>query len=144
MIWKKLISFFSPGPVPCPDAKGKTILVIDDGQVERSFMTGALQKAGYTVIARPDGVSGMEAALNHNPNLIILDYLMPDMDGTEVCRKIKSNPQIKDIPIIFLTGSIRPETVITCYDVGAEQYLSKPISAKALLKQVQTTLEEPA
>jgi len=126
----------------CPAwARGKHILVIDDGEVERRFMTEVLTNAGYRVTARPEGISGLETALRENPDLIILDYLMPEMDGNEVCKKIKSNSEIKTIPVIFLTGSSRPETVITCYDVGADQYLNKPISAGALLQQVQATLE---
>ncbi len=120
------------------------ILVIDDGELERRFMLGALQKAGYTVLEKSDGASGLEAAVSWKPDLIILDYIMPKMDGNEVCRKLKSDGVTRDIPVIFLTGSVKPETVITCYDVGADQYLSKPINASTLLEQVSATLKENA
>jgi len=143
MCWQTIKQLLG-GKSDALDGAGRKILVIDDGQVERSFMTQTLEKVGYQVVARPDGASGVEAALTYNPDLIILDYLMPKMDGNEVCRRIKTTPQLKNIPVIFLTGSTRPETVITCYDVGAEHYLSKPIDAKTLLKHVRATLDDPA
>lgn len=141
-MWKLFRSLFSPEQTGTSQADGCNILVIDDGEVERQFMAQTLAKAGYTVYTKADGDSGLDAARRIQPDLIILDYLMPGMDGQVVCRKLKSDPQTKDIPVIFLTGSSRPETVITCYDIGADQYLNKPISGKTLIGQVQTTLEQ--
>jgi len=141
-MWNILRNIFSFNKARAVSTNGQTILVIDDGEVERQFMVRSLAKVGYTVHTRSDGDSGLEAARSLRPDIIILDYLMPGMDGQAVCRKLKSDPQTRNIPVIFLTGSSRPETVITCYDIGADQYLSKPISAKALTDQVQTTLAQ--
>ncbi len=141
-MWKLFKNLFSPEQSGTSQGDGRKVLVIDDGEVERQFMAQSLAKAGYTVHAKSDGESGLEAARTIQPDVIILDYLMPGMDGQVVCRKLKSDLQTKDIPIIFLTGSSRPETVITCYDIGADQYLNKPISAKSLIEQVQITLDQ--
>jgi len=141
-MWRIIRKIFSSNRASTGMENGQKILVIDDGESERQFMSRTLTKAGYEVITEADGPSGMRAVRTLRPDVIILDYLMPGMDGQMVCRKLKSDPDTKDIPIIFLTGSSRPETVITCYDVGADQYLNKPISAKTLIEQVQVTLEQ--
>jgi DNA-binding response OmpR family regulator len=71
---------------------------------------------------------------------IILDYSLPDIDGKAVCKRLKSEEETEKIPVIFLTARITPNTVIDCYDVGAEHYLVKPISPSALIDQIEETL----
>jgi len=144
-MFKKFLNIFKNSCGCAKPGTNKTVLVIDDGDSERSFLIRSLKKAGYSVIDASRGDQGLELAESQQPDMILLDYMMPGMDGNEVCRKLKNNPKTKAIPVVFLTGSTRPETVITCYDVGAEHYLSKPISAKILLDQVRSTLEgQPA
>ncbi len=119
---------------------GKRILVIEDGELERRFITRTLEKKGCVVIGAVDGLIGVEMAKKENPDLILLDYMMPTLNGREVCIKLKEDVKVKDIPIIFLTGSVTPKNVIDCYEAGAEYYLAKPIDAKTLAHQVELTL----
>ena len=120
---------------------GKKILVIEDGELERRFITRTLEKKGCVVMGTADGEKGVQMAQNESPDLILLDYMMPGIDGREVCLRIKSDGTTKAIPIIFLTGSVSPKNVIDCYEAGAEYYLAKPIDAKTLTHQVELTLQ---
>ncbi len=122
---------------------GKRILVIDDGAVERRFISRSLEKRGYDVSTAKDGQDGLKAAQEEKPDLIVLDYHMPGLDGVEVCKKLKADKaQTRDIPVVFLTGSKSPASVVDCYDVGAEYYLSKPISARTLVNEVDMVFQE--
>ena len=128
-----------------PALANKTILVVDDGITERTFMSKVLDKEGCRVITAADGPAGLEKAAAERPDLIILDFFMPPgMNGKEVCQRLKSNAATKGIPVVFLTGSAKPVNVVECYDVGADYYLSKPISAKALIRQLELTFQELA
>lgn len=121
----------------CPK-QGK-ILVIDDSVVDRTFAFKALA-GSYDVISAEDGVSGVASAWEHRPNLVILDYEMPGMNGPEVCAELKKNADLKDIPVIFLTGRDKPSSVINSFQEGAEVFLTKPVTKGELIKQVKQTL----
>ena len=120
--------------------QGKSILVIDDGEVERKIYSNALQSVGCQVRTCIDGTTGLTTAVSESFDLILLDYMLPDTNGIEVCRKLKADVRTRDIPVIFLTGSMKPEGVITCYDAGADCYLTKPISSVTLIQQVRSAL----
>jgi len=142
-MWQKIKDIFS-GNENSEALRDKRILLIDDGEIERKVYSSALIKAGCIVQTADCARTGLELALTGNFDLILLDYLLPDRNGIEICRELKSNPQTVDIPIVFLTGSVKPEGVINCYDAGADCYLAKPISAGALIKQVRMTLQQEA
>ncbi len=142
MFWSRFISFFSPTTAGAVNLKGKSILLIDDGETERKAYPPILEKAGCQVKTAADARSGLALALSDHFDLILLDYMLPDQNGIEVCKELKRNKMTKSVPVVFLTGSVKPESVINCYDVGADCYLSKPISSDALLKQVGLTLQE--
>ncbi len=139
-MWQAIKAFFTGRKKE--NTQGKLILVIDDGEVERKFMTTTLERNGYTVIAANNGLDGLKLAQEKRPDAIFLDFAMPGMDGKEVCGKLKSEDDTKGIPIVFLSGSVAPGKVIECYDVGAEYYLSKPISAAALLEHTRLLIED--
>lgn len=121
----------------------KLILVVDDGEVERKFMERTLTQRGYRVILAKSGEEAITLARENKPDLIFLDFLMlGGMDGQEACKRIKSESYAKDIPIVFLSGSVTPTKVIDCYDVGAEYFLSKPINAATLLEHTRLLLED--
>ena len=124
------------------NAAQKTILIIDDGEVERRFIEKTLQKRGFNTLVAFDGPSGLKLLQNSKADLILLDFNMPGMMGSEVCEKIKANDNTKDIPVIFLTGSASSKDLLDCYEVGAEYYLNKPISGAALCKQVEMICKE--
>lgn len=124
-------------------ATDKLILVVDDGGVERAFMEKTLTSRGYRVIVASNGEQAITLARENKPDVIFLDFSMPGgIDGQETCKRIKSESYAKDIPIVFLSGSVSPNKVIDCYDVGAEYYLSKPIAAATLLEHTRLLIED--
>jgi len=132
--------FFSKSPKPV--FSDKKILVIDDGEVERQFLSRTLDKGGYRVKTAESGELGLKAVQEEVPDLILLDFVMPGINGDEVCKKLKMDERTKKVPVVFLTGSVKPSSVISSFDSGAEYYLSKPIGAQELLKQVDMILSE--
>ncbi len=115
------------------------VLVIDDSVVDRTFSSKALACV-YDVLSAEDGVSGISLAMEHRPDLIVLDYEMPGMNGPEVCCELKKNIYLKDIPVIFLTGRDKPSAVINSFQEGADVFLTKPVSKGELLTRVRQTL----
>jgi len=140
---RNFLKFFTR-PDHASAANGRCILVVEDGEGERRVISTTLDKRGYAVTAVETGEAGLEAAGRQKFDLILLDYKLPGINGKEVCRRLKADTRTKDIPVIFLTGSMAPGDIIDCYDVGAEYYLSKPISAKMLIKQVDMIFSEIA
>jgi putative two-component system response regulator len=117
----------------------KTILVIDDSNVDRTFVEKILARR-YNVIAVSDGRSGLEAVQRQKPDLILLDYMMPQMSGPEVCRQLKNDQATQDIPVIFLTGMDDAMAMSDGFEEGADHYLTKPIATQNLLDQVKLRL----
>ncbi len=124
------------------DYSNKRVLVVDDGEVERKFIEHALQAFGFEVVTTEDGFQGLNYAKKHKFDLIILDYYMPKINGKAVCKSLKDDPETRDVPVIFLTGSASPKDIIECYEVGAEYFLTKPISAGQLTKQVKAIFHD--
>ncbi|MGA1864169.1 MAG: response regulator [bacterium] len=114
------------------------ILVIDDDVSVRKFMAKVLQKEGYKVYIATNGLEGFQNALENKPDLIILDVMMPDTNGFELCKKIQSEDKIKDIPVIFLTVRNESEDKIRGLNLGAVDYLEKPINTREMLARVNT------
>lgn len=140
-MFQKILDFFVRPQKPLDT--DKLILVTDDGEVERKFMERTLTQRGYRVIVAKSGEEAVELAREHKPDVIFLDYSMPGgIDGQEACKRIKSESYARDIPVVFLSGSVSPTKVIDCYDVGAEYYLSKPINAKTLLEHTRLLIED--
>ncbi|WP_041523074.1 HD domain-containing phosphohydrolase [Gilvimarinus agarilyticus] len=118
----------------------KTILVVDDTPENIDVLVGLLSLE-YRVRAATRGVKALElAASDHPPDLILLDIMMPEMDGFEVCRRLKANPLTASIPVIFVTAKIEVSDEIQGFELGATDYLSKPISPPILLRRVKTQL----
>ena len=120
--------------------KTKTILVIDDSDVDRTFSVRVLSKR-YFVLEAHGAKEGLEIAFKQRPDLILLDYMMPDMNGPEVCRMLKHNYGLQDVPVVLLTSMDTPRTVIDGLEEGAEAYLIKPIGARDLLEEVKLRLQ---
>ena len=142
-MFKNLIEkIFSSRKRARSDYSSKSILVVDDGEIERKFISHSLQRLGFKVIAAEDGFIGLDVVKRQPFDLIILDFYMPKMNGKAICKTLKSDPQTKNIPVIFLTGSASPKDIIDCYEVGAEYFLTKPISSHQLIKQVESIFSE--
>ena len=119
----------------------KTILVIDDSPTNLEVLYETLSYAGYEVLVEMDGLSGIEQ-VNHNPpDLILLDVMMPKIDGFETCRQLQANPATKDIPIIFITALTEAEEKLKGLTLGAVDYITKPFQQEEVLARVQLHLK---
>ncbi|MEM9226248.1 MAG: response regulator, partial [Pseudomonadota bacterium] len=109
------------------------ILVVDDIQANRRLMKAKLEAKYYTVSLAPDGPSALRSAESNPPHVILLDVMMPGMDGYEVCRRLKANPRTQHIPIVMLTALTDIEDRVRGLKAGADDFLSKPVDDFALL-----------
>lgn len=117
------------------------ILVVDDEQSIAKIIAYNLKKEGYDVITACDGEAGLELALNENPDLILLDIMMPKMDGYEVCRKIREK---KNTPIIMLTARADEIDKVNGLELGADDYVTKPFGNRELIARVKAHLRRTA
>jgi diguanylate cyclase (GGDEF)-like protein len=117
------------------------ILVVDDVSINLQIMSEALESAGYEITLASSGKQALERMELVRPDLVLLDLMMPDMNGFEVCDKIKSNLNLADIPIIFITASNEQEHILQAFDKGAVDYIVKPFNTYELLARVRTHLE---
>jgi len=118
----------------------KTILVIDDNPTNLGVLTGYLKDQGYQIMVARDGRDGIEKAKIGNPDLILLDLMMPDIDGFETCTILKSIEKIRDIPIIFITASDNLDNKVKGFKSGGVDYITKPFQLDEVLARVNTHL----
>ena len=125
---------------PLDFTRQETVLIIDDSPEILTLMTSVLRGACNSKVAN-NGERGIRVASTHPlPDLVLLDIEMPDMDGYEVCRRLKADPLTSGIPVIFLTAKTGVEDEQKGFDVGAVDYITKPISTPILLARVKTHL----
>lgn len=117
------------------------ILLVDDEKDIVEFLQYNLEQEGFDVISAFDGEMALAKIIN-NPDLIVLDIMMPKMNGYEVCEKIRSNKNYDDIPIIFLTAKTSELDELKGFDLGADDYIKKPISPKMLVARVKSKLKK--
>ncbi|WP_413199791.1 response regulator [Nostoc piscinale] len=118
-----------------------SILVVDDVPINIKILLEILTQAGYRVSVAKNGKSALEKVEEAIPNLILLDVMMPGMDGFETCRILKANPKTKDIPIIFMTALSEPVNKIKGLQLGAVDYITKPIEHEEVLARINVHLE---
>ncbi|HET6568206.1 MAG TPA: response regulator transcription factor [Rhodothermales bacterium] len=116
------------------------ILIVDDEDDIRDLLRYNLEREGYATALARDGVEALEVAEEERPDMVILDVMMPRMDGVEVCRRIRRNAFLRKTPILMLTARAEEEDQIRGLDVGADIYLSKPVSVPILLSQLRALL----
>jgi formate hydrogenlyase transcriptional activator len=117
-----------------------TILVVDDDAASLSALFECLRRASYRVLVAQDGTSALERAENGKPALILLDVMMPDIDGFETCRRLKRNPSTADVPVLFLTALSDTNEKVKGFEAGAVDYLTKPFQWEEVLARVRTHL----
>ena len=122
--------------------KSRRVLVVDDSKSDLLLIKRTVERMGHQVFTAENGKSGLEIARKEKPDLILSDCNMPEMDGVRMCKEIKDDPQVKNIPLIFLTGVDTPSTVIECFDMGVDNYIGKPINPKLLADQITKIFEE--
>ncbi len=120
--------------------QSQTILVVDDAPENLAIITSLLKDIYHVKIAT-NGKKALQIAFSGEPpDLILLDIMMPEMDGYEVCRELKSDPQTADIPVIFLTAKSDVEDEIRGFELGAVDYITKPVSPPIVLARVRTQI----
>jgi two-component system, OmpR family, response regulator MprA len=117
-----------------------TVLVIDDAENIVEFIKLGLKYEGFEVEVAANGPDGLVAAQRIDPDLVILDLMLPGMDGLEVCRQLRSNPITRDVPILMLTAKDEVRDRVTGLEVGADDYLTKPFSFEELVARIHAVL----
>ena len=117
-----------------------TILVIDDDELVSRTLQRALKLYGYHVMVSNSGTEGLQLARRHRPDLFILDIMMPGADGYQVCRQIRGDPLLQELPVLFLTAKAKDEDKIEGFRAGADDYLSKPFNMEELQLRVRAIL----
>jgi two-component system, OmpR family, alkaline phosphatase synthesis response regulator PhoP len=118
----------------------QTILVVDDEQDLLDLIEYNLRHEGFDVLTAENGQDGIRIAKEHHPSLVLLDIMMPQMDGIEVCDKMREDPELKTIPIIFLTARSDEKTEIEGLNKGADDFITKPISTSKLISRIKAVL----
>ncbi len=118
-----------------------TILVIDDSDLTRASLSKIFEEYNCSVILCPDGMAGIQKALISNPDLIILDILMPNLDGIKMLQIIKLIEELKDIPVIVLSGNINKSNLLAAMEAGADKVINKPFSVNDLVSAANELLK---
>lgn len=114
------------------------VLVVDDEQDLRDLIEYNLKQAGHSVLTASDGIRAVEMAESKIPDIIVLDIMMPGLNGIEVAKRLRGNPQTSKIPIIMLTAKAEESHELEGLNAGADDYVSKPFSMQILLARIQT------
>lgn len=120
-----------------------SILVVDDEPMARDLLRLMLERSGFKIIEAVDGYDALEKISQHRPDLIILDVMMPGIDGFEVCRTLRAQPDTAELPIIMLSARTQAKSIQEGLDSGANRYLSKLISRKELVQNIKDALGIP-
>jgi phosphate regulon transcriptional regulator PhoB len=117
-----------------------TILIVDDEQDVLDLLVYNLQKAGFRIISARDGATALQKVRDEMPSLIILDLMLPQLDGTEVCKQLKADSKTAPIPIIMLTAKAEEVDRVVGLELGADDYVIKPFSPREMVLRVKTVL----
>jgi DNA-binding response OmpR family regulator len=116
------------------------VLLVDDSPEALGFLTEALEQSGFSVLIATSGQSALNIVERITPDLILLDAVMPAMDGFATCRRLKANPAVSQVPVIFMTGLTETEHVVNALDCGGVDYLTKPINIDELRARIRVHL----
>ena len=118
----------------------ETILIVDDVPTNIQLAANILKGEGYSLAFAQSGEKALELVASAPLDLILLDIMMPGMDGFEVCRRLKADPAVREVPVLFLTAKTETESVVQGFEVGAQDYVTKPVKEAELLARVRTHL----
>lgn len=121
-------------------AERDLVLVVDDDPDARGFLASALSGGGYASAMAQDGETGLAMAEQLRPGLVLMDAVMPGLSGFEACRRLKTRPELADIPVIFMTGLSQTEHVVQGFQAGGVDYITKPVVIEELLARIRVHL----
>ncbi|MDP9793817.1 DNA-binding response OmpR family regulator [Catenuloplanes nepalensis] len=137
-------AFIVPVALPEPEPTGlpaaPTVLVADDDEDVRALIEFTLESAGYRVILTGDGLSALSLAVQHRPQLILLDVVMPGMNGLDICYELRAKPRTTDIPVLMLSGRDAAGDIDLGMTLGANYYMTKPFRPQELINRVERLL----
>lgn len=119
---------------------GKTILIVDDSPTEIHVMKGILSKNGYNVLVAENGEAGVDEAKSSKPDLILMDVVMPGLNGFQATRQLHKDPETKEIPVILVTTKDQETDRAWGLRQGAKEYVVKPVSADELISKIQSLI----
>ena len=120
--------------------QGYTLLIVDDNPTNLGVLTDYLEEQGFEILSADDGYAGLEIAQFVQPNMILLDVMMPGMDGFETCRRLKADNKTQDIPVIFMTALDSTKDKVNGFKVGGVDYVTKPVQQEEVLARISTHL----
>ena len=120
------------------------VLVVEDNQALRDLLARILETLGYVPVLASHGKEGLEKAIAENPNLILMDMMMPIMDGWEAARALRATPDTKNIPILAITALFRNQELKTCLEAGCNGYIVKPFGVTDLQRKIGELLAAPS
>ncbi len=118
----------------------ETILIVEDEEDILELVNHNLTREGYRVLGSGSGEEGLKMASSHLPHLIVLDILLPDLDGREICRILKNDTKTRHIPILMLTAKGEESDIVTGLELGADDYMTKPFSPRVLIARIRSIL----
>ncbi len=121
-------------------SENKKILVVDDDPYILMSLEFLLKKHGFDVMVARNGTEALDIVEKQVPQVVLLDIMMPDVDGYAICKHIKSHKKLKDAKVVFMSAKSKESDIQKGYDLGASLYITKPFSTRQLLKQVQELL----
>ncbi|MCP5095516.1 MAG: response regulator [Chloroflexi bacterium] len=119
-----------------------SVLVVDDEPLTQNLLRMMLEPVGFDVFGAEDGYKALSMVENNCPDVLILDVMMPDLDGIEVCKKIRSQPQTENLPIVMLSGKTHLNAAEDGLRAGADKYLFKPMSRSDLINSLRDVLRK--
>lgn len=125
-------------PVPLERAAAGVVLIVDDQPDNLALLNDALDESGHTVLVATGGASALERCAAAQPDVVLLDAVMPGLDGFEVARRLKADPATAHIPIVFMTGLAATEHVVAAFEAGGVDYVTKPIRPREVIARIAT------
>lgn len=120
--------------------EGKKVLIVDDSAVERQILKDIVNKLGFSIVEAENGEDGIKMAIEHEPNLILMDVVMPGINGFQATKQITNNDKLKNVPVIMCTSKNQETDKIWGARQGAKAYVVKPINKEQLVTEIQKLL----
>jgi DNA-binding response OmpR family regulator len=115
-------------------------MIVDDDPIHRSITRSALEDAGYSIVEAVDGVDALNRLDKAAPALVVLDAVMPNMDGFELCRRLRAGATTQNLPVLMATGLDDQASIASAYDAGATDFITKPVDGPTLVRRIRYLL----